>query len=221
MCALRRKLRLARKGINMNEKETITRVVMFTSRTKDNGDIPNFRKRGRTFLSNEPIDNLIPQFKEFVREGNPNEMCRLYVSVNPRDVKKTMKKLCVHLIESEETLSTLTSLPQKAVSIAMKPECAAAKSWLFDFDRRVDNLVDEFAKDMMDAGGFESVRMYRTPNGYGVIAPHGFDTRDLMDKWSYCCDLKRDAMRFVMIGLKDKEGNICVSPQSGVVEIKK
>ncbi len=205
----------------MEEKENIARVVMFISRTKDNGGIPNFRKRGRAFLSNEPIDNLIPQFKEFISEGGPNEMCRLYVSVNPRDVKKTMKKLCVHLIESEDTLSTLTSLPQKVVSIAMKPECAAAKSWLFDFDRRVDSLVDEFAKDMMKAGDFESVRMYRTPNGYGVIAPHGFDTRDLMDKWSYCCDLKRDAMRFVMIGLKDKEGNVCVSPQSGVVEIKK
>jgi hypothetical protein len=205
----------------MNEKESITRVVMFTSRAKDNGDIPNFRKRGRTFLSNEPIDNLIPQFKEFVREGGPNEVCRLYVSINPRDIKKTMKKLCVHLIESEETLSTLTSLPQKVVSIAMKPECAAAKSWLFDFDSRDDKLVDEFVTDMMDEEGFDSVRMYRTPNGYGVIAPNGFDTRCLMDKWSYCCDLKRDAMRFVMIGLKDKEGNVCVSPQSGVVEIKR
>jgi hypothetical protein len=205
----------------MNEKESIARVVMFTSRAKDNGDIPNFRKRGRTFLSNEPIDNLIPQFKEFVREGGPNEMCRLYVSINPRDVKKTMKKLCVHLIEGEETLSTLTSLPQKVVSIAMKPECAAAKSWLFDFDSRDDKLVDEFVTDMMDEEGFDSVRMYRTPNGYGVIVPNGFDTRYLMNKWSYCCDLKRDAMRFVMIGLKDKEGNVCVSPQSGMVEIKR
>ena len=205
----------------MEEKETITRVVMFISRTKDNVDIPNFHERTRAFLSNEPIDNLIPQFEEFVGEGKPNEMCRLYVSVNPRDVKKTMKKLCVHLIESEETLSTLASLPQKVVSIAMKPECAAAKSWLFDFDERVDSLVDEFAKDVMDAGGFESVQMYRTLNGYGVIAPRGFDTRKLMHKWNYCCDLKRDAMRFVMIGLKDKEGSVCVSPQSEVVEIKK
>ena len=205
----------------MEEKESIACVVMFISRAKDNGDIPNFRKRGRTFLSNEPIDNLIPQFKEFVEEGRPNEMCRFYVSINPRDIKKTMKKLCVHLIESEGTLSTLNSLPQKVVSIAMKPECAAAKSWLFDFDSRDDKLVDEFVQDMMDEEGFDSVRMYRTLNGYGVIAPHGFDTRDLMGKWSYCCDLKRDAMRFVMIGLKDKEGNVCVSPQSGVVEIKR
>ena len=42
------------------------------------------------------------------------------------------------------------------------------------------------------------IEKYKTPNGYAIIIPHGFDTRVLMEKWKdYDITLKKDDLLFL------------------------
>ena len=42
------------------------------------------------------------------------------------------------------------------------------------------------------------VYKYKTPNGYAIVCQHGFDTRELMEKWKdYDITLKKDELLFL------------------------
>lgn len=46
----------------------------------------------------------------------------------------------------------------------------------------------------------DSHELHKTPHGYAIIVPHGFDTRDLFEKWeAYDITLKKDDLLFINI----------------------
>lgn len=126
--------------------------------------------------------------------GLPNEFSRCYISLNERDNKKTQRGLVHKLIDEDVNL---TSLPSIAVSIAAKKENSAGKQWFFDFDLQDESLLAEFVADVeRESSQYQNsepvqILTQKTVNGYAVIVNLGFDTRNLLKKWSDV-ELKRD-----------------------------
>lgn len=182
-----------------NWKDTILkgelRIVLFVSRNKDNKEtIPNFKERTERFLTTLPIEEIEKRFEFFVGQGLSNEFSRCYISLNERDNKKTQKTLLHKLIDEEVNLA---SLPSIVAGVAAKKENSAGKQWFFDFDSQDETLLAEFVADVERENSqyqnSEPVQILtqRTVNGYVVIVSHGFDTRNLLKKWSDV-ELKRD-----------------------------
>ena len=150
--------------------------------------------------------HLIEDFYAFVRKGQPNEMCRMYYSVNPRSNSKTQQALMHQLIDEQYNMATL---PQRIAAIAAKKENAADSKhlkWLFDFDpvdgENIDDLVNAFVDDINyyhnktrtknnEKRPPINIDSYKTPNGYAIIVDQRFDTRELLQKWKNV-ELKRD-----------------------------
>lgn len=181
-------------------------VVLFVSRNKDNKDLPNFTERRNAFTTTKEPEELRNQFQAFVTQGRHGEMCRMYVSVNPRSNAKTFKALQHKLLDHEFNLS---SLPQRVAALAALKENAYDSKhlkWLFDFDpvegKDTENLLQEFLADVQNCHETTqtkkgetrptmTVETHKTPNGYGVVVDQRFDTRELLDKWTNV-ELKRD-----------------------------
>lgn len=188
----------------MEENKTI-HVILFKSRNKDNKHIDGFKERTNSFISSRSYAELLPDFKAFVEKGVSGELCRMYMSINPRSNSKTFKALQHKMIDDEFDLS---SLPQKVASIAaLKGNADDSKNlkWLFDFDpipnADIKESVKEFAEDIKAC--YENterkddtpidVEIRKTLNGYAIITNKRFDTRWLLNKWKNT-ELKRDAM---------------------------
>jgi hypothetical protein len=88
----------------------------------------------------------------------------------------------------------LCSIAPKLAGIAAQKECALEKKWMFDFDCEDYNKVSKFAKDLALNLDLEDIpkTMNKTPHGYAIVVDHGFDTRELMEKWGDIVTLKRD-----------------------------
>ena len=188
----------------MEENKTI-HVILFKSRNKDNKHIAGFKERTNSFISSRSYAELLPDFKAFVEKGVSGELCRMYMSINPRSNSKTFKALQHKMIDGEFDLS---SLPQKVASIAaLKGNADDSKNlkWLFDFDPTpntdIKESVKEFVEDVKTC--YENterkddtpinVEIRKTLNGYAIITNKRFDTRWLLNKWKNT-ELKRDAM---------------------------
>lgn len=87
----------------------------------------------------------------------------------------------------------LSKIESKTVSIAMLPQCAVAKKWLFDFDYENEEQVLEFIEDIKDADHTVEIKYKKTVHGFAVVTSHGFDTRALLAKW-FDCENKKDGM---------------------------
>lgn len=167
------------------------KVVLFRSRNKDNKHIEGFKERRRSFVSTKTPKELMDSFDAFVEKGVPGEVSRFYHSVNARDNSKIRKALIHYLIDHEDF--DVTKLPGKTASIASLTENAAEKRWLFDFDEE-KHLIGDFLNDVRQEVPFGvDIIPHQTPNGYAVIVGRGFDTRELLKRWSKV-DLKRDDM---------------------------
>ena len=59
------------------------------------------------------------------------------------------------------------------------------------------NLVEEFCKDIRIIDPTVEKTIQETPNGYGIILSHGFDSRKLMEHWSYVATIKKDDLKCV------------------------
>jgi hypothetical protein len=166
------------------------RICLMVSRNKDNKDVEDFKERRRAFLTTKTDDELRKEFRHFVEDGKFKEFCRLYVSVNARDPQKIHKELLKFLIDEPEF--NLTHIQGKLAGIGAKKECALEKKWMFDYDS--EECVGEFEKDIIINAipAIEHIEEYRTPHGYAIIVDHGFDTRELMEKWGDIITLKRD-----------------------------
>lgn len=188
----------------MEQNKTI-HVILFKSRNKDNKHIKGFKERSNSFISSKSYTELLPDFKAFVEKGVKGELCRMYISVNPRSNSKTFKALQHKMIDSEFDLSTL---PQKVASIAaLKGNADDSKNlkWLFDFDPIPDTDIKESVKKFVEdiKTYYENtqrkddtpidIEIRKTLNGYAVIVDKRFDTRGLLNKWKNV-ELKRDAM---------------------------
>lgn len=179
-----------------------SKIVLFISRNKDNKDVKGFKQRSQVFLTSEYTSvqeetNLFKDFNNFVDKGVLGETSRWYMSINERDSKKVNNKLIHYLIDHPEM--NPANIPAKSVGLAQFIECAVTKKWLFDFDNDEYEKLVEFKEDIRKAINVDKweVIHYETMNGYAVIVPHGFDTRELLAKWNKeetIVEVKRDGM---------------------------
>lgn len=171
--------------------------ILIRSRNKDNKDIPNFKERAKTILEyRENEDKVIEAFKSFAAKGVPGEQTRLYRSVNSRNEEKIREELIIRLLRDKPSM---TQLNRTLASVAQQVQNRDESKWLFDFDVDDDKLALGFINDITNYGFvFNQIEMYKTPHGYAIIVPHGFDTRELMEKWKdYDITLKKDELLFL------------------------
>lgn len=172
-------------------------VYFMYSRNKDNKDVPNFKTRTKTILEyKENEDKVLKAFTKFVNEGVPGEQTRLYRSVNARNEDKIREKFMIRLLRDKPSM---TQLDRTLASVAQQTQCRIESKWMFDFDVDDDKLALGFIDDITNYGFvFNQIEMYKTPHGYAIVVPHGFDTRELMEKWKgYDIILKKDDMLFL------------------------
>ena len=168
--------------------------ILFVSRKKDNKHIPNFKERKYVRLTTKTAEELKKDFDHWAAKGPEDEFCRFYMKINKRDPIKTKKNLIKELIFNDNF--DLVAAEAKIAGIANKKECAAERKWLFDFDDTEDKL-EEFINDIKDCDKASvplDIEIHKTPNGHAVIVSRGFDTRELMKKWSSTVELKKDEM---------------------------
>lgn len=139
------------------------------------------------------VSNVSEKFEEFVSKQLEGTLCRCYISVNKRNGSLVQKQLISYLALNDVDLSKIES---KTVSIAMLPQCATAKKWLFDFDYESEEQVLEFVQDIKTIDNTLEVDYKKTVHGYAVITSHGFDTRELLKKLSER-ENKKDGMLLI------------------------
>lgn len=179
------------------------KVVFFVSRNKDNRDVPNFKERKETFFQKSAEDTE-RRFKHFVEDGQPGEYSRYYVSVNNRDMEKTQKDLMCYFVQNNLSVR-LAGLETLACSMAMKPENAATKYWLFDLDEMTKMQAKEFQNWVRKCDVTTVLRP--TKSGYALVVFSRFDYRDVLNRAEqagYKVELKKDAQLFVKGMTKSK-----------------
>ena len=179
-------------------------VYLIRSRNKDNKDIPNFKQRYETILEyEENEDKVIEAFKNFAAKGVLGEQTRLYRSVNSKNEEKIREELIIRLLRNKPSI---TQLNRTLASIALQVQNRDESKWLFDFDVDDDKLAEDFKKDIKRFACDNSniffynyeIEAHKTPHGYAIIVPHGFDTRELMENWKdYDITLKKDELFFL------------------------
>lgn len=184
----------------MGENNTMSNlyVYLMCSRNKDNKDIPNFKQRDKTILEyKENEDKIIEEFKSFAAKGVPSEQIRLYRSVNSRNEEKIREELIIRLLRDKPSI---TQLDRTLASVAQQVQNRDESKWLFDFDVDDEKLAMDFYWDVHSCSYIPTryIEICKTPHGYAIIVPHGFDTRELMEKWKdYDITLKKDELLFL------------------------
>lgn len=180
-------------------------VYLIRSRNKDNKNVPNFKERTKTFLEyKENEDKVIEAFKEFAAKGVPGEQVRLYRSINSRDENKVREDLIIRLLRDKPSV---TSLKRTLASVAQQPQNRAESKWLFDFDVNDKKLADDFVTDILFYSNLEEpdIKQHKTPHGYAIVVAHGFDIRNLMEKWKDCdITLHKDQLLFLDMITKER-----------------
>lgn len=175
-------------------------VYMFCSRNKDNKDVSGFKQRTKIILEyKENGDKVIENYKDFVAKGVSGEKTRLYRSVNSRNEEKIREALTIRLIKDKPSMTNINSV---LTSVAMQKENRDENKWLFDFDIDDEEKVEDFIDDIYFYSelNIDSHELHKTPHGYAIVVPHGFDTRDLFEKWeAYDITLKKDDLLFINI----------------------
>ena len=179
-------------------------VYLIRSRNKDNKDVPNFKGRAKTVLEyKENEDRVIKEFHRFAADGVPGEQTRLYRSVNSRNEEKIRKELIIRLLRDKPSV---TKLNRTLASVAQQVENRDESKWLFDFDVDDELLMNDFVHDviMFSRIPLSDIQVYTTPHGYAIVVPHGFDTRELLERWKdYDITLKRDELLFLDMTTKE------------------
>lgn len=175
-------------------------VTLMVSRNKDNKNLPDFKERCVPFISKkEEFKKTLRRFMSFVSEGVDGEMCRLYMSVNRRDGEKIKKAMLYMLIDDDGSLD-LAKIESRCARLASKPDCAIEHKWMFDFDSKDERLLNIFLSELKKNVKVESVTI--TPNGYAVIVEHGFDCREIIERWKDVVTLMKDAMLCIYYSTK-------------------
>jgi len=183
--------------IKSDEKDL--RVVLFTSRNKDNQNIENFKERKIAFLAwfngYDIPEWVMKKFLKFSGEGQKDETSRIYISVNKRNEQKIKKELATYLIDDVlgDRHIEVTHIESFIAGVAAKIENREESKWLFDFDSF--DGIEEFTKDIYEMSGLLP-DLHLTKNGYAVLVDRGFDTRELLKKW-LDVGLKKDDLLLV------------------------
>ena len=175
-------------------------VYLIRSRNKDNKDVHNFKERTKTILEyKQNEEKVFDEFYRFSANGVPGEQTRLYRSVNSRNEEKIREELIIRLLRDKPSM---TKLNRTLASVAQQVENRDESKWLFDFDVDDESLVEQFINDVNHASciPLKYIEKYKTPHGYAIVVPHGFNTRELIEKWKdYDITLKRDELLFLDI----------------------
>lgn len=210
--------------------EGALRVYLFVSRNKDNKELKEsgYRERRRSFLAYDSIDPaaLNQRFHEFVLEGVPGEVSRMYRSVNARDPEKVRKALMIELITNDNLhIGRISSI---TAGIAAQKECAAEKKWLIDFDSQdpdqLHDALEDITKALMDVfrirarrekeeksdaeleqEAAEAIAVYPTLHGYAIVTDCGFDSREFVKKWEGVAEIKKDDLLFMTAEQKPRK----------------
>lgn len=173
-------------------------VYMICSRNKDNKNVPEFKERCKMILEyRENEDKVIAKFEDFAEKGLPGEKTRLYKSVNSRNEEKIREEFVIRLLRDKPSIIKINSI---LASVARQTQNRDESKWMFDFDVDNENKVREFINCIHSCSyiPLRYIDMYKTPNGYAIIVPHRFDTRELMEKWKdYDITLKKDGLIFM------------------------
>ncbi len=177
-------------------------VYQIRSRNKDNKDVLNFKERTKTILEyKENEEKVVEEFHKFAAYGVPGEQTRLYRSVNSRNEEKIREELIIKLLKDKPSM---TQLNHVLTCVSQQVQNRDERKWLFDFDMDDEEKVNKFIEDIHFFSGIEKHELYKTPNGYAVVVPHRFDTRELMEKWKdYDITLHKD--RLIFLGMITKE----------------
>lgn len=179
-------------------------VYIIRSRNKDNKDILNFKERIKIILEyKENEDKVNEEFHKFAADGVPGERTRLYRSLNSRNEAKIREELVIRLLRDKPSV---TKLNRTLASVAQQVKNRDESKWLFDFDVDDELLMCDFVHDVIIFSGISlsDIQAYKTPHGYAIVVPHGFDIRKLMEKWKdYDITLKRDELLFLDMIVKD------------------
>ena len=186
-------------------------VYMMRSRNKDNKGIKDFKERIKTIIEYDYNENKIfKEFNSFVKDGLPGEKTRLYKSVNSRNEEKVREGLIIKLLKDKPPI---TKMNKVIASVAQQVENRDESKWLFDFDIDDEKLLYNFIDDIKNFSAMYwddkktelaikevNCNYYKTPNGYAIVVDHGFDTRELMEKWKdYDITVKKDELLFLLI----------------------
>lgn len=170
-------------------------VILFVSRNKDNADVEGFTERRKSFISQQPIEELMPAFQDFIDKGVTGEFCRFYRSVNARDMGVIRKKLLHFLIEEDDF--NLCCIRSKVAGFAAQKECAIEKKWLIDFDTTDFKKLNEFLEYISEKDETIEATVNDTPHGCAIVLSHGFDSRDFAAKWGEIATIKKDNLLFI------------------------
>lgn len=172
------------------------RAVVMCSRHKDNKDIEGFKPRNRSFLVEETADMgrmLTKEFLSFVSKGKKEEMSRMYMSINRRDLSRARNKLIAHLALTDNW----KNLDAALVGKAMEKDCDLDKRWLLDVDTKDSKEVEKVVNILKKTFAAGECSVGPTPNGLFIVAPRGFDTRELLEECPFI-ENKKDGSRLVM-----------------------
>ena len=186
-----------------NNSTDLINVIQFISRRKDNKDVTGYMRRKKTVVSDKPYERHLKEFEQFVEQGVPGEISRMYVTINPRS-KELLRKALIHELVDDNI--DIVNISSKLASIAMRPECASkdVKSrWLFDFDPvdepgyDIGTHVEQFVEDLQVAfsntrgtTGELTVEIHKTVNGYAVIPDKKFYKQEVLKKYPNVDDNK-------------------------------
>lgn len=178
-------------------------VVLYVSRNKDNKHLEDFKERRISKLVEDNPEKIKKEFDRFVSNGYQGEMCRCYISLAPRKEDIVKKKLMHALIDDD---IDLTKIESKIASLAMQPDCAVEKKWLWDFDIEDEDQVKEFVRDILAISPLMPVEYFKTIHGYSIITT-GFDIVPLLKKWETRGitrnELKKDNLKLIMWRTKE------------------
>jgi len=204
----------------MSSKKYV-RTITFVSRNKDNKDLikanKGYKQRSkelvietdntsisdpRTYLMNhgkEPGKDILKPFFNFVHEGIPEEVCRIYWGINVSEKEAVISQLQHYLIDHNDVnLSNMNSL---ICRLAEKNNPKATHHWLFDIDTAGERKVKEIFRQISKES---SAKIYKTRSGYAIVSDHGFDTRELLEKFPEAT-LKKNSPLMVFWSSKDIE----------------
>lgn len=178
-------------------------VVLYVSRNKDNKHLEDFKERRISKLVEDNPERIKREFDRFVESGRKGEFCRCYISLSPRKESVVKRKLLHALIDDDVDL---TRIEAKIASLAMQPECAVEKKWLWDFDIDDEEQVKEFVNDILVISPLMSIEYLKTVHGYSVITTR-FDIIPLLKKWESRGitrnELKKDNIKLIMWRTKE------------------
>lgn len=157
--------------------------------------IQNSNKGSRRWINKivtEDIDtwdraaNRLIELQNYINDPN----IRLYSSINPRNMKKAIKKFQhkqLDLIQDNEA-SFYTRINDSFCSCLMSPENRERSFFLLDHDTKDPNELNAF---LIRNNHIEQYYMYPTPNGWhAIVSPFNPHLMEGMIK----TELKRDAL---------------------------